>query len=250
MDENSPIWSVCKLGPERFFYAAWASRRDWFGGQPALATGYAATLAEAEAAAQVAAGASAQRIASKFARWEHRRIAAQKRAEAYTSKPQSAAGAAPVEFVYHEFYSNEDGEFRYYPHRVIKRTAKRVFIDSEAYDESWSARRAKTFAEHPEYMETITVDRSELEQTGKASTDARGNWKTFYLTPPEPKSANAVPSYFVILGLTPPCTVDDVKRAYKRKARELHPDNGGSNDEFLALQHAYEQALRASTEAL
>lgn len=47
-----------------------------------------------------------------------------------------------------------------------------------------------------------------------------------------------------VLGLSYPCTKDDVKRAYKRLAKQLHPDSGGSHEKFIALNAAYEQAMR------
>ena len=50
------------------------------------------------------------------------------------------------------------------------------------------------------------------------------------------------PDFLVVLGLLPPCSAEDVHRAYKARVAELHPDHGGSLPEFLKLQHAYEQA--------
>ncbi|NJN81464.1 MAG: J domain-containing protein [Caldilineaceae bacterium] len=49
---------------------------------------------------------------------------------------------------------------------------------------------------------------------------------------------------FAILELEPPCSVDDVKRAYRQLAKRLHPDQGGDQVQFLALQVAYKEALR------
>lgn len=46
----------------------------------------------------------------------------------------------------------------------------------------------------------------------------------------------------VVLGLAPPYAAEDVKAAYLDKAKELHPDHGGSADEFDALQKAFEKA--------
>lgn len=46
----------------------------------------------------------------------------------------------------------------------------------------------------------------------------------------------------VLLGLAPPYAVEDVKRAYFEQAKRLHPDHGGSAQEFLALQEAFEHA--------
>jgi hypothetical protein len=45
------------------------------------------------------------------------------------------------------------------------------------------------------------------------------------------------------LGLLPPYTVADVKKAYRDKARQVHPDGGGDADEFKALHAAYQRAL-------
>jgi hypothetical protein len=45
-----------------------------------------------------------------------------------------------------------------------------------------------------------------------------------------------------VLGLLPPYTLADVKRAYHDRASRAHPDHGGSICQFRALQEAYEQA--------
>ena len=52
----------------------------------------------------------------------------------------------------------------------------------------------------------------------------------------------ARPEFAVTLGLLPPYTVDDVKRAYLDKVKDAHPDRGGDRAEFDRIQHAYEQA--------
>ena len=50
------------------------------------------------------------------------------------------------------------------------------------------------------------------------------------------------PDFMVTLGLAPPYTLDDVTQAYLEKAKQLHPDRGGSPDEFNVLQEAFERA--------
>jgi Leucine-rich repeat (LRR) protein len=45
-----------------------------------------------------------------------------------------------------------------------------------------------------------------------------------------------------VLGLLPPYSIEDVHKAYKARAREAHPDQGGSPAEFMKLRQAYEQA--------
>lgn len=50
------------------------------------------------------------------------------------------------------------------------------------------------------------------------------------------------PDYMVELGLAPPYTQDDVMQAYRAKAKKVHPDHGGSVEEFRVLQEAFEKA--------
>lgn len=50
------------------------------------------------------------------------------------------------------------------------------------------------------------------------------------------------PECMAVLGLLPPYTIEDVHKAYKARALAVHPDRGGSQSDFLALQEAYGQA--------
>ena len=45
------------------------------------------------------------------------------------------------------------------------------------------------------------------------------------------------------LGLTFPCTTDEVLAAYRQKVKLLHPDRGGDSRDFLRLQEYFEQAM-------
>lgn len=46
--------------------------------------------------------------------------------------------------------------------------------------------------------------------------------------------------YYLILGITSEATLDDIKDAYRRLAKEFHPDHYGNNHSpFLAVQEAY-----------
>ena len=56
------------------------------------------------------------------------------------------------------------------------------------------------------------------------------------------QSADGRPDFMVVLGLAPPYAAEDIKAAYRVKAKEMHPDHGGSADEFTALQDAFEKA--------
>jgi hypothetical protein len=51
------------------------------------------------------------------------------------------------------------------------------------------------------------------------------------------------PRCILALGLTMPCTQDDILAAYRRKVKLMHPDLGGDQKEFLRLQSHFEQAM-------
>jgi molecular chaperone DnaJ len=45
---------------------------------------------------------------------------------------------------------------------------------------------------------------------------------------------------YAVLGLRPDATPEEIKRAYRARAREHHPDAGGDADRFKEVTHAYE----------
>ncbi len=71
--------------------------------------------------------------------------------------------------------------------------------------------------------------------------DQHAAWQVYYLEPIAPDSA--APSSLQLLGLDPSCGELDIRRAYRRKARQSHPDHGGDAESFKQLQRAYEAAL-------
>ncbi len=59
-------------------------------------------------------------------------------------------------------------------------------------------------------------------------------------------SPTASPSWAASLGVTLPCTLQDLKRAFRRMALQTHPDcPGGSHEAFLRTQAIFEDALHA-----
>ncbi|MET0794530.1 MAG: J domain-containing protein [Polyangiaceae bacterium] len=63
--------------------------------------------------------------------------------------------------------------------------------------------------------------------------------------PPRARStATPKPSIWHTLGLTPEASLVDIKRAYRLRALEVHPDRGGTDQAFRALHSAYESALK------
>ena len=49
--------------------------------------------------------------------------------------------------------------------------------------------------------------------------------------------------HFAVLGLSPEATLIDVKAAYREQVKQHHPDQGGTVQDFLRLQEAYEYLL-------
>jgi hypothetical protein len=63
--------------------------------------------------------------------------------------------------------------------------------------------------------------------------------------PPPPRQAGRQTPDMALLGLTAmPADVKELVRAYRRAALAAHPDTGGSHEQFLALNLAYERLLR------
>jgi len=61
------------------------------------------------------------------------------------------------------------------------------------------------------------------------------------------RGASNQPSLWQTLGLNANASLLEIKRAYKKRALETHPDRGGSAEDFRALQAAYEAALKRRT---
>ena len=47
---------------------------------------------------------------------------------------------------------------------------------------------------------------------------------------------------FAVLGLSPGATLVDVKAAYRNRVKDVHPDHGGSQEEFQRVREAYTTA--------
>ncbi len=67
--------------------------------------------------------------------------------------------------------------------------------------------------------------------------------------PPPPADAGArgetaASSLWQVLGVSSRASDEEIKAAFRKKALELHPDQGGEADAFRALFRAYEEARR------
>jgi hypothetical protein len=187
-----------------------------------------------------------QRLLSAIEREDRRRRSVEKRMTADTTDSR----AAPLEFLYQDSTDREHDRRYSNRHRIVKRTVKRVFVERRPYE--FTLLRAERIADgtdtwYDHDVETFSLDRARLEADGEACSGSRWGRVWFYATPYEERAQKTTPSGLVeplaVLGLSWPCTVDDVKRAYRRLARKTHPDHGGDAEAFRNLTTAYEQLL-------
>lgn len=54
---------------------------------------------------------------------------------------------------------------------------------------------------------------------------------------------------YALLGVDPKATLDDVKAAFRKKALEHHPDQGGTPAAFMAMKRAYDAIVKRRTRA-
>lgn len=59
-------------------------------------------------------------------------------------------------------------------------------------------------------------------------------------------SASQKEWFWMFLGLEPDAALDEIDTAYRRLAKQLHPDHGGSDQDMVRLNMARECAMRVS----
>jgi hypothetical protein len=67
---------------------------------------------------------------------------------------------------------------------------------------------------------------------------------------PNPAAERDVDPYetaFAVLGLPATASESEVRRAYRERVKEAHPDHGGDEDEFRRIREAYTAAREAAT---
>ena len=139
-----------------------------------------------------------------------------------------------TEFLFTQ-YVDPDGQMptHWDAHPITKRTKEFVFVQYRIgvhYRENLRLRRKKLETDGEIYWSHGTLVRCFYTAEKKNRIDA------LYKT-------RSLPGFFQFFGLQCDAKKDDLKRAYKRMARQHHPDAGGSNSAFQSLQAQYKTAL-------
>jgi len=129
-----------------------------------------------------------------------------------------------------------------YRHKIDCWTPRRVFVMKR--QEGVGDNRATKWAREQEGR--WALDREELEREGEIwHSPARGR---LYLHREDAeatveKHAPAIPDCLEALGLDRSATARDVRTAFRSQSKKLHPDAGGTKEDFQRLRTAYEDAL-------
>jgi hypothetical protein len=236
MPEKHPVWTRARVGRDRVFWVAYDDRAE---GRKVVDQGYATTLVEADAAARSALAEAGM--------YRSRRVpaglASSGRGDrAQVRRPGGPGPDRPREYLYTRRHGDPEGGPCVAAHLVLRKTPSKVFVTQRSCgpdqlgtgDESWDpGERA------------IALDRARLERDGSVYS-TRFRLSDFYASR-EGAMGDAVrpgPSALGLLGLRAPCSLGEIKAAYRRRALEVHPDRGGSREDFLAVEGAYRQLLR------
>ena len=240
MPGKNPTWTRTRIGRNRVHWVAYDDRPD-SGNSQVLDQGYAASLLEADAAARAALAEvgmyQARRLSTSF-----KPPAKGHRDEAKRGQPDRPVRARPREFLYTRQLIDEDEGPLIAAHLVVKKTARRVYVTRKSCgpdqigteDEPWGP-------DDP----AIALDRARLERDGSVYSKLLRQ-SEFYATRDAATGdlPSRTPAAFKVLGLRAPCTTEEIKAAYRRRAMEVHPDRGGTPADFQAVEAAYRRLLR------
>jgi hypothetical protein len=240
---------------------------DARGGKPAKACGYEATGHAAEAKAIASAGPHARPLPAKWASGYRRPGSVKPRASRTEEGgegasrvarvgrgPRGQGGTARLEFLYTAREGDRDespGLIVVDRHRIVKKTARKIYVDREPFREDRWGHRGEEGDEasgHDREARPMVVDRSLLRQEGRYRDRHSHHALYFYATEEDgirdvAAALESAHPWCATLGLGFPCSVDDVKSAYRRLAKGSHPDRGGNPTSFIAVEQAYREAL-------
>ncbi len=232
LEEVGKFYDLLSIGKDKWLWLAWESQNGHFYFKPENLT----ELAEGIEPSKEAALKKINDLLGEV-RWFGGNLRAKTRRKEMSDEwwqdhaNHEASDAKPVEYLYYPVYLRHSNTYEWQEVPIIKRTKKRVYI------------RANKWNEH-----ATVLDRQELEANGFTRG---GRYKSRYYNQAgreqwEAERAerveSSVPECFRVLGVGATATLQDIKRAHRKRAQETHPDAGGDSTEFIKVQEAYEQA--------
>ena len=241
MIDNKALFSRCSVGKNKWFWVTYRTFEQTCN-RVVDASGYATSASDAEEQARAAirskyGESEVEQYPSYYAQGVHRHDAIKRRA----SKKSSQTDAKEVEYLYADYDGGYDsGSFK---HRIIKKTAKRVYVarypvNSCNEDDEWKE-GGQVFHD----IQAVVLNRQQLEMEGWATN--RNCWTIFHTTPWEERNKPATPQYLEVLGLERGADEEAISGAYRCLAKKHHPDHGGDVGEFKRIQEAYEAAINS-----
>jgi hypothetical protein len=136
-------------------------------------------------------------------------------------------------------------------HRIVKETSRKIYVDREPFREDQWEHRGEDGSEpsgHDRETHALIIDRALLKREGRYRD--RRSYRDLYFYATEEDGIREVAAalesahpWCATLGVNFPCSVVDVKAAYRQLAKESHPDRGGDPPSFRAVEQAYREAL-------
>ena len=239
MFEKHPTWKRTRVGRNRVHWVAYDDLPDT-GDARIIDQGYAASLVEADGAARsalAAAGMFQARRTSKGLGLAARRSPSETPTPV---RPARVERAQPRVYLFTRHDDQGDGPV-IAAHLVLKKTARKVYVTRRSCGPDQLGTEDETWGPNEP---TFPLDRVQLEREGSAF--AKGYRQSSFFKTREAAMGDSIDlrdESFKSLGLSPPCTVKEIKEAYRLRAFEVHPDRGGEPTEFQAVEAAYRRLI-------
>ena len=248
---RKPRASRHKVGKGRWFWITAGDWRMWWfctnHGVDALRHGIEATAEDAvKAAREVYPDAHVGDTQARDAKIYWKMLKALERQKSTTSVSEESQ---KMKFVYcvQTLLSHSKPFLK--KHRHIKSTPKRIFVAKER----WKVEQRRREGQWRNYhTNRLSLDREEMKKEGFVERkDGYGVFLRYFMDHEDAKEymkrgangRSTLPNCFRLLGVDSDATREDIKVAFRERAKTKHPDKGGDPQAFRELRAAYEDAL-------
>ncbi|WP_435007768.1 J domain-containing protein [Tundrisphaera lichenicola] len=237
MSKKIPTWTRRRVGRTKVYWVAYDDQPGTED-RKVVSQGYEPDMVKADAAARLAL--------SEAGLYQARRTSGAASARKQVARPSEPGQGRPRRYLYTRRHGNPEGDVHIRAHLITKSTPRKIYVTERS---CWTAQIGTEDEEWGPSERTIALDRARLDQDGSV-TSTRLRDSSFYRSLDEATGDLTLPERraFQLLGLGSPCTREDLKVAYRQKALDVHPDRGGADGAFQAVEDAYRRLLRAAGE--